>query len=267
MSDIDLYQWGGGQDGREPQRPDQPPAVPQPGGRDYYQWGGGQGNPQVPQPGGRDYYQWGGDRAPQYPQPVAPNPWQSQWQMEQQQMRPRQVWGGRGAGGGDIFITAMPGSEIVINNAGDLNMPGGRNYDYRYPGGNMYNYQQFLPRQIQQPNYEQYRGCFRQQECQPVYAPNYYSGADQYQWQQPQYRQAQIMESYPPVAMAGGPSFSQNINMGGYDFGRHGGHNGRQRHCAPSFYPEQPCNWGQQRGNYQHGSQRFPQAYQCHPRC
>jgi hypothetical protein len=262
----DLYRWDGSDtnpnQGR-PQQPGQPGQPQQPGGRDLYQWDGSRDNrfqpPQVMQPQG--------------------NPWQQQWQMEQQQMqmRPRQFWGGRGQGGGDIYVTAMPGSEVIINNAGgDVNTRGGMRYDYNQPGGQLYDYRQYYPRQCQQPTYQQYRGCYNPQQqfmpqqqyngaaTQPVYYPDYYSGG--YQGQQ--MYQPQMRASYQYNDGGSGMRDAQtafNMALQGfeafasYDIARritsHGHHRPQQ------FFQEQ-CGYGP-RGNYQHGSQRYPRAYQC----
>lgn len=274
---------------------------------DLYQWDGSDANPNQPrpgqgqpgQPGGRDLYQWdGSDVRPQVPQPVTPpgyNPWQADAYAPQQQqpgMRARQFWGGRGQGGGDIYVTAMPGSEVIINNAsGEVNMQGGRNYDYRYPGGQNYNYQQYIPRQCCQPSYQQYRGCYnpgQQYQQQISYAPDYYS---QYQMQgmqgmqgMPMYNIEQVnggpngYRSYRAgyngtVPFAGGdPSMmqaQQAMNMAisgfnawaGYDVASRYANRGNGGRCQ-QFYPEQALAYGQQRGNMQHGYQRYPHLYQ-----
>ncbi|GEM_PF-3455471 len=212
----DLYQYGGD---NLPNQPNQPGVPGGPGGGDLYNYNGDN----LPQPGAPGYQQGFNP----FQQQIYANPQIGAW-------RPQQYWAGANNRGGDTFVTAYPGSEVNIYQ-GDVNAQGGMNYDYRYPGGQNYNYAPYYPRQYYQPNYYQSGqcGCYCGQGgwAQPYYQMNqpYYAGGQYYNnnsvyggpggfyannqnygWSNPGY------SSYPGTPPFVNPGYGGNIGYQGY---------------------------------------------------
>lgn len=250
---------------------------------DLYQWDGSdtrQNQPpgQPSQPGGRDNYRWdGSDVGPNQNYQVAP-PGYNRYQADVYQdprcmpSRPREYWGGQTGKGGDIYITALPGSKVEINNGvGDVNMRGGMNYDYRANNGRDYDYRQYMPRQCYQPDYYQYRRTYCPQET--VVAPNYYAPAQSYRNSNTAYGGRdglyynQTNSGYSRGGMPGSDCYGQSsgwndaANIFGmalqgaqtylsYDVAR------RYANHSNDYQYNNNNNYGGRRGNYVHGWQR-----------